>query len=348
MQLGIPTPPGDQPLRVLVVDDDAEILEIIRERLQMEGFLVEGTTSPGQALLWFLSRPFAVFMLDIQMQGINGLSLLQLARLSSQETAVVMISGAGNLKQAVTSLRLGADDYICKPFKIWDLRDRVRSALSRRRTIQQRTQGVEDGNRGAEESGEHSSSLELVQRLRTLAIAVERSVAQDAGHIDRVVQLVEFLGGELSLSVEERRHLQLAAELRDLGHVHLEAEEPRPVPATVANASVRYREHPAISATCVDALGAEFGQVAKTILHHHECWSGLGFPRGLAGEKIPRLARVLKLADDFARLVGIEAMGLGKQPRALKQLMNHGEHYDPELLALLGTSVTSGQLLLNP
>ncbi|PIE23346.1 MAG: hypothetical protein CSA62_08090 [Planctomycetota bacterium] len=148
-------------LRILIADDDADVRQILGERLTMEGFETSFATSGEQALVqWLLSRksgnlesserPFDVLILDIQMPGMSGIETLKLVRQIDQEVTILMISGFGDLSRAVQSLRQGADDYISKPIRIWDLRDRIATARGRRRALEQRSNNAPPRTRSGE------------------------------------------------------------------------------------------------------------------------------------------------------------------------------------------------------
>jgi DNA-binding response OmpR family regulator len=142
------TDPQLETLRILVVDDDRDVRQILGERLRLEGFDPAFAPSGELALVrWTQARqagePFDVLILDIQMLGLSGIEALRLVRQIDQEVTILMISGLGDLSRAVQSLRQGADDYISKPIKIWDLRDRISTARGRRRVLARRD---EDSN----------------------------------------------------------------------------------------------------------------------------------------------------------------------------------------------------------
>lgn len=125
--------------RVLVVDDDAELQELISFTLKQEGFLVEeALTAHHAALLMAQFRP-EVVVLDILLTDGNGLDLLRRWRLEYPDTAIMMLSAIGESHDRVLGLDLGADDYVAKPFDRVELVSRVRALLRRRAQIERQS-----------------------------------------------------------------------------------------------------------------------------------------------------------------------------------------------------------------
>ncbi len=164
-----PKPPLD--IRVLVVDDDPEIRDILRERLFIEGFQVVTAASGEEALAKFLVHQdtkdaFDVVTLDIRMRDLSGRQVLSLLRKIDQRVCILMISGLDDLSQAVHSLSQGADDYLSKPIKIWDIKDRLITALGRRASLVNRESRKNRRAVAADsgESGEHDSSDRMYEQ----------------------------------------------------------------------------------------------------------------------------------------------------------------------------------------
>jgi DNA-binding response OmpR family regulator len=125
--------------RVLVVDDDAELQELIAFTLKQEGWLVhEALTAQQAARLMAQFRPDVV-VLDVMLTDGNGLDLLSRWRLEYPETAFMMLSAVGALQDRVLGLDRGADDYLPKPFDRLELVSRVRALLRRRQQLVRQT-----------------------------------------------------------------------------------------------------------------------------------------------------------------------------------------------------------------
>jgi len=123
-------PSADSQTRLLVVDDDPELLELLSQFLSGEGFLVS-TAPDGETGLASLEREaFQLVVLDVGLPGLNGLDVLGAIRAKSS-VPVVMLTASGDLEYRIRGLAAGADDYIPKPFSTEELLLRVRAVLRR-------------------------------------------------------------------------------------------------------------------------------------------------------------------------------------------------------------------------
>ena len=117
--------------RVLVVDDDAEILRLIRRVLQIEGFQVV-TAESGEAAIQEMERQeFDLLVLDLMMSGIDGITVCRQIR-SFSTIPIIILTAKINVEDKVKALEAGADDYVTKPFSTQELVARVKAVLRRR------------------------------------------------------------------------------------------------------------------------------------------------------------------------------------------------------------------------
>ncbi|HSI06342.1 MAG: HD domain-containing phosphohydrolase [Myxococcota bacterium] len=119
--------------RVLVVDDEAVILDVIKDVLEYEGFVV-GTASDGASAFRELGREhYDIVLTDLKMPGVDGLELMQRMRSEGLPTKTIMMTGFGTVETAVDAMKKGAFDYILKPFKPEDVVRLLRRALDKQR-----------------------------------------------------------------------------------------------------------------------------------------------------------------------------------------------------------------------
>jgi len=120
--------------RILVVDDEEDILELVRYNLTREGYQVSGAASGEAALKKARSETFHLIVLDLMLPGIDGLAVAKQLKNQSATKAVpiIMLTAKGEEADIVTGLELGADDYVTKPFSPRVLIARVRSVLRRK------------------------------------------------------------------------------------------------------------------------------------------------------------------------------------------------------------------------
>lgn len=119
--------------RILVVDDEPIVLDVLTDMLTSEGYDVARATSGPEALDVLESGPFAVLMCDIRMPGMDGFELVRHVRRRQAGTDVLMMTGFGSIDGAIEAMSLGAADYLIKPLKPKEVLARIRSILEKRK-----------------------------------------------------------------------------------------------------------------------------------------------------------------------------------------------------------------------
>ena len=113
--------------RVLIVDDEDELVSAIEERLNLRGFDAKGLTTGAEALAYLESTPCDVVLLDVKMPGIGGLEVIRRIKEQRPKLEVILLSGHGAAQDVKIGMDLGAFDYLMKPVDIDVL---VRTLLS--------------------------------------------------------------------------------------------------------------------------------------------------------------------------------------------------------------------------
>ena len=114
-------------LRVLIVDDEGELVSALEERLNLRGFQAKGVTTGAEALAYIENTPCDVVLLDVKMPGIGGLEVIRKIKEERPGLDVVLLTGHGSAQDVVKGMELGAFDYLMKPVDIDVL---VRTLLS--------------------------------------------------------------------------------------------------------------------------------------------------------------------------------------------------------------------------
>src|SRR3989441_235044 len=117
---------------ILIVDDERGIRDTLRAVLEDEGFTTEAVASGEECLKALQRRAYSCVLLDVWLPGVDGLETLRKLREAGSDTAVVIISGHGNIETAVRATKLGAFDFIEKPLSIEKTMLTVRNALRQR------------------------------------------------------------------------------------------------------------------------------------------------------------------------------------------------------------------------
>jgi PAS domain S-box-containing protein len=117
--------------RMMVVDDDPGVLNVLTTYLEREGLHVEGFSDPAQAVDAFNDNPTPVVLTDLKMPGISGLDVLRSVKERSPESEVIVITGHGDKASVVAAMRMGASDFLEKPVKLTELANSVTRARHR-------------------------------------------------------------------------------------------------------------------------------------------------------------------------------------------------------------------------
>ena len=118
-------------IRILIVDDELSMREFLSILLEREGYDVNVAASANDALSMMQSALFDLVLSDVNMPGLSGIELLARIKEISPETAVLMLTAFSTAEQAVEAMKLGAYDYICKPFKNEEIKQLVKNALEK-------------------------------------------------------------------------------------------------------------------------------------------------------------------------------------------------------------------------
>lgn len=170
--------------------------------------------------------------------------------------------------------------------------------------------------------------------VHALSTAIEAKDAFTCGHSDRVAQIAVRLGEELGCNPQELKSLYLAGLLHDVGKIGVDDQILRRPDGLTADEYEHVKQHPRIGAQILADL-KHLDQALPVVLHHHEAWNGTGYPDGLRGEAIPRLARIVAVADAFDAMASQRPyrphMPLEEIELVLRQ--GSGEQWDPQVIS---------------
>lgn len=129
--------------KLLIVDDDLHICEILEFNLRNEGFLVESVNSAEEAME-VIPNQYSLILLDVMMGGISGYKLAEKLRQEGNTTPIIFLTAKDTENDMLTGFSVGADDYISKPFSIKEVIARIKAILNRnQKQIQQKQNKTE-------------------------------------------------------------------------------------------------------------------------------------------------------------------------------------------------------------
>jgi signal transduction histidine kinase/DNA-binding response OmpR family regulator len=118
--------------RILVVDDEIQVVHIFRDLLTQQGYEVEDCDNGDDAILKVTNGKFDLVLTDINLPGVDGLEVIRAAKAADKDTCVIMITGYASTTTAIDALRQGAYDYITKPFDLWETAKAIERGLHSR------------------------------------------------------------------------------------------------------------------------------------------------------------------------------------------------------------------------
>jgi putative two-component system response regulator len=301
---------------VLIVDDDPLMRESTGRVLARARYDVIQACDVDQArLLWAIHRP-EVALVDLELGGESGSTLLAEEWVRSFDTAIVMFTGSDDVNIAETSFEQGASGYLVKPFTPNELLMQVTNALRRRRLersfvdqvfelqrkVVESTVGISDLKVRLERV-EFGTSLEDERIVGHLSSAVCLRDDDTGRHIERVSVTASALADWCGFVVDPGSAIRLAAAMHDVGKIGipdwvlLKPGRLSPDERTIIE---RHCElgHALLSGSTSPVL-----QLAASVaLNHHERWDGNGYPNRRRGADIPLEARITSVADVFDAL----------------------------------------------
>lgn len=317
---------------ILVVSEpgpDTEALREIITRLHCNPLMI-GPIELG-AVLEFLDPPPEMIVYDASGPEFSAATVCHRLQnnLRTRFVPVLLFNAAADSTVELGAFDAGVQDYLRAPFdgKLLFARLRLHQQLNTQKRqlaalIQTRTREVANANN------------ELVKRLRA---AAEFKDDETGSHIDRMSRTAQLLARAAGLSEAEAELVLLAAPMHDVGKIGIpDRVLLKPTPLTPDEWRVM-RMHPGIGAGIIGKHDAPILKIARRIaLTHHEKWDGTGYPRGLKGEEIPLVGRLVALADVFDALTSERpfkpAWPVENAVAYLRE--QSGKHFDPRLASL--------------
>jgi len=288
--------------RILIVDDEASVRALLLRHFEEEGTECIASPNALDALGMMEDQDFSLVISDIMMPGMSGTEFLRQAKKQQPETAFIMITGLMDINTAIDSMRLGAFDFITKPFKLSAIRRAVDRALERHRllkenrchretleqNIRERTLALHEALQDVEESYKIT--------LEALVTALDAREHETRAHSQRVREYAMTLAQNLGLKHDDLVQIGRGALLHDVGKIGVRDSILLKPGKLNEEDWIEMRKHPQIGYTILQSI--EFlCPAAEIVLCHHERWDGKGYPNRLAGEDIPLGARIFAVID---------------------------------------------------
>jgi putative two-component system response regulator len=320
--------------RVLVVDDEDYIRTIVRERLEIAGFEVDEAPNGREALDLLGTRSYAVLLTDIRMPVMDGIALLREATRRSPEAAGIVMSAYAELDTAVSALKIGACDYITKPFNFDVLLITIENAI-RKKSLERELQDYQVNlEKKVKEQTDLINSM-YVRSVDAMIKALEAKDLYTRGHSQRVTMYSVAIGKMMRLPDAQLENLRRAAILHDLGKIGVREVVLNKPGRLTDDEFQEIVRHPEVATQILDPIPF-FQPLLPAILHHHERYDGKGYPGRLSGTRIPQESRIMAIADTFDAMTSTRAYrkALPVEAANAEIVRCSGSQFDPEIVPM--------------
>jgi HD-GYP domain-containing protein (c-di-GMP phosphodiesterase class II) len=242
------------------------------------------------------------------------------------------MSAYAELDTAVAALKIGACDYITKPFNFDVLIITIENAL-RKKAIERQLQ---DYQMNLETKVKEQTDLINSMYVRSIDALIKALEAKDfytRGHSQRVTMYSVAIGKSMDLAEKQTELLRQAAVLHDLGKIGVREEILNKPGKLTEEEFKEITLHPEVAIRILEPIPF-FRPLLPAILHHHERFDGRGYPRGLAGNDVPLESRIMAIADTFDAMTSTRAYrnALSLEAANAEILRCAGAQFDPEIV----------------
>lgn len=324
--------------RILLVDDEPAILQLLERALRAEGYrnITATTESPRVPGALASLRPDLICV-DWHMPSMDGRVLLEEIRKRLKSGAwvpVIVLTGDASSDVRRVALTAGADEFLNKPFEAIDVGLRVSNLLETRFLhLAERRRTVELERLVRARTRELAQARkEVVDRLTQ---AVEFRDRETGGHTRRVGLLSARIAKRLGMPRAEVELIRVAAPLHDIGKLAIPDRILLKAGQLSAEEYEGMKAHTEYGAQLLADGATEMLRYAQEIARcHHERWDGQGYPSGISGEDIPMAARIVSVADFYDALAS-DRPYRPRWPRAtiLEEIEKESGHrFDPRVV----------------
>jgi len=328
------------PDRILVVDDEEAIREIVSSMLTFAGYSCLQAASGMEALAVLNSgEEFELMLSDLMMAELDGIGLLERTKERFPDMPVVMVTAVHDISVALAALRNGAYDYLLKPFERDQLLATVGRALENRRlklenrTYQTNLESLVEARTNQLQTAMNDLTRSYDITLEALGDALDLKDKETEGHSRRVTAFTIAIARAMGLAGDQIRIIARGAFLHDIGKMAIPDDILRKPGKLTPDQTTIMREHCYKGYQIVKKI--PFLQDACDIIYsHQERFDGSGYPRGLRGTEIPLGARIFAVADTLDAITSDRPYRSRQSDAAARTEIEEwsGRQFDPEVV----------------
>ncbi|MBI1882912.1 MAG: response regulator [Chlamydiae bacterium] len=311
---------------VLVVDDEESIRESLKMILADRYKIL--TASSAENALQFLqqnSQDVDVIFSDILMLQMNGIQLLEAIKKSHPNSETIIMTAYPTLDTTLAALKLGASDYILKPFAVDEILEATRRAVERKKTVVRNQEKIRELTTAIQRNYEGTT--------RALISAINARDQYTGGHSNRVSKMMGRFAKFLNLDPEVSEKLEVISYLHDIGKIGVSQEILNKTEELTPEEYEEVKLHPFIGYKILQPVDF-LNDCLDVMLYHQERFDGKGYPAGLKDYEIPLGARMLGIVDAYDAMTSTRPYRKKlTQETAFRELKAEaGSQFDPELV----------------
>jgi response regulator RpfG family c-di-GMP phosphodiesterase len=319
---------------ILVVDDEEEIREILTETLEHLGFEYL-TACDGDEAIACLEQHHEIIdivICDLKMPKVSGDQVVIYGNKNFPLIPIIILTGFAQLDMALDHMRLGAFDYMTKPFRVKELQFLLKRASEMRQLQEDK---IAYQNTLEERVAKATQALhnQVVQTVSSFILAIEAKDRYTQGHSKRVAGYSTLMAKKLGLTQEEQSNLLYAAQLHDIGKIVISEQLLNKQGKLNMVEYEVIKTHPRKGVKILEPLQF-LGHLLPAVEFHHEWYDGSGYPDGLAQDEIPLPARIIAVCDTFDAMTSDRSY---RKPLPLKVALQEiregaGSQFDPHIV----------------
>jgi putative nucleotidyltransferase with HDIG domain len=328
------------PDRILVVDDEEAIREIVSSMLTTAGYVCQQAASGVQALALLNSgEEFELMLSDLMMAELDGIGLLERTKEKFPDMPVVMVTAVHDISVALAAIRNGAYDYLLKPFEREQLMNTVGRALENRRLkLENRTYQTNLESLVEARTDQLQVAMADLERsyditLQALGDALDLKDAETEGHSRRVTAFTIAIAREMGVPREQILVIARGAFLHDIGKMAIPDSILRKPGKLDDREREIMREHCYHGYQMLKKIPF-LAEACDIVYSHQEHFDGSGYPRGLRGAEIPLGARIFSVADTLDAIISDRPYRPARSLTAARKEIQAwaGTQFDPEVV----------------
>jgi putative nucleotidyltransferase with HDIG domain len=326
--------------RILVVDDEEPIRDIVSAMLTSAGYACKQASSGIEALaVLSFGEEFELMLSDLMMADLDGIGLLERTKEKYPDMPVVMVTAVHDISVALTAIRNGAYDYLLKPFEREQLLATVSRALENRRLkMENRNYQLNLESLVEARTDQLQAALEELKRsyditLEVLGEALDYKDRETEGHSKRVTAYTMAIASRMGVPKEQIETIARGAFLHDIGKMAIPDNILNKPGKLTPDEVAIMREHCHLGYKLVRKIPV-LQEAAEIVYSHQERFDGSGYPRGLKGEGIPLGARIFSIADTLDAITSDRPYRPAQTLDAARVEIEKwtGKQFDPEVV----------------